>query len=112
MLTENERLWLKLRSMGEYCTWCPIPMLDCADMCAEGRCPTRSGDMMDVAVFEARVAAKLATLFQYITMDSPYDHEQEIPCNDCPMEHKCTLDCRESVLKYARLDTEEEMDAD
>ena len=110
MLTESERQWLQGRELSDhFCEWC-LNAQQCGELCW---CPTDRGtafECTDAAMFEARMVAKLAEAFQYVLHDAPGDHVQDIPCDDCPVK-KCRLDCKDSILKWARLQVEEEMDA-
>ena len=72
-------------------------------------------DMQDAAAFEARVAAKLATLLDesYFHIDTgSYESCREV----CPAHSLCPKgfnpDCRTTFVKYARIAVEEEMNAD
>lgn len=60
----------------------------------------------DAAEFEARVAAKLAEIFDASTEIAPL-------CPSCPCEDDCydgKLKCKAAILKFARLQVEDEMD--
>ena len=61
-------------------------------------------DMREAAEFEAQVAAKLADIYSEV--------EAEI-CHVCPVWSLCfgKQDCRATILKYARLLVEEEINA-
>jgi len=104
MLTQSEREWLYRRELiykwdGWY-VWDGYYEPD-----------TELENWQDAAEFEARVAAWLAEAFMYILHDAPGDHIQDMPCDDCPVK-ECKLDCKDSILKWARLTVEEEMDAE
>ena len=63
MLTESEIDWFRRRSMGPglyYCGWCMKYALCCNPQF--NRCPIKDSDWQEAAIFEARVAAKLAKL--------------------------------------------------
>lgn len=115
MLTESEKEWLKTRDKKRpYCFYCEA--LFGADSCY-WKCVTEScamyPDMKDAAEYEARVAAKLAT---YATMMVGSDIAA--PCLECPCQkagvcyHGTNKSCQWSFLTTARLQVEEEMDAD
>ena len=117
MLTESENTWLKTRDKKRpYCFYCEA--LFGTDSCY-WKCVTEScamyPDMKDAAIFEARVAAKLATLLDesYFHIDTgSYESCREV----CPAHSLCPKgfnpDCRTTFVKYARLAVEEEMNAD
>lgn len=109
MLTANEREWLEKRGKRRrYCRHCGKDRI-CTNINSIGTlCPTEDADFKDVAMFEAKVAAKLAEIFDASTEIAPL-------CPSCPCEDDCYaghLKCKAAILKYARLAVEEEMDAD
>lgn len=63
----------------------------------------RADEMLEAAEFESLVAAKLEDIYSEV--------ESEI-CHVCPAWRPCfgEQDCRATILKYARLKVEEEMD--
>lgn len=98
MLTDSENIWLKTRDKKrQYCFYCEA--LFGTDFCY-WKCVTEScamyPDMKDAALFEARVAAKLASssACQYVT------------------GHCMLTGCAACQLRDARLAVEEEMDAE
>lgn len=110
MLTESEREWLKTRDKKRsYCVYCEATFG--ADSCY-WKCVTEScamyPDMKDAAEFSERVAAKLSELPEDVH-PCPYGATNRCSYDDCGNPH---LGCRRSILKYARLAVEEEMDAD
>lgn len=130
MLTDNEKRWLQLRKLYEgvtylsyySCMHCPEYNIErwfeykypCNMACLHNGCPfidiRSSGtifDYVEAAEFEQRVTTKLANVFQHIN-----DYWVNLPCDACPQEGKCDMDCNDSILKWARLQVEEEMDAD
>lgn len=92
MLTESEKQWLHNRklSLNPYCGWCMRYALCCNPHYQ--MCPTQNTDLQDAAEFSERVAAKLA---EYAA--------QKIGIR---------VSRPERLLKAARLQVEEEMDAD
>lgn len=126
MLTNSEKLWLKTRDSYEHfsCRYCPgLPYYGpftpahgrpCARWCfkqKERKACWLASYYEDAAIFEARVAAKLANI-HFGTEDCAYcsNHinvnEYCGECKTASTDRKC-LACR---LKYARLKVEEEMD--
>ena len=105
MLTDSERAWLEQR--------------DAIQFALDGyRVPGLDGpyemqpDYEDAALFEARVAAKLAGITESM-MQTIQEYDDTYPCWACPANENCAgLECREVLLRYARLTVEEEMDAD
>ena len=65
-------------------------------------------DLLEAAEFEARVAVKLSILPEDVH-PCPYGATNRCSYDDCGNPH---LGCRRSILKYARLQVEEEMDAE
>lgn len=109
MLTASEKEWLEDRRRVAYCRYCNVSKL-CANSFASGyTCPLTAGNMKDAAEFSERVAAKLAEA--YGTM---MDHnEKHSLCQTCRFEVVKTLGCMstcaETVLRWAQLEVEEEM---
>ena len=105
MLTDSEREWLERREVIHQCEddyiW--------AGYWEEG---VELEVMHDAALFEARVAAKLAGITESM-MQTIQEYDDTYPCWACPANENCAgLECREVLLRYARLAVEEEMDAD
>lgn len=112
MLTYNEKRWLKKRNEWSVCSYCSnIPQT----MCLYGErphfCALLDVDYKDAAEFSERVAAKLAEAFMGV-IDAEFNYQLPSNCAACPCEGKCSLDCKDSILKWARLAVEEEMDAE
>lgn len=121
MLTDSEREWLKKKERilregkvwGAWCYACPNFGRDWAECYAHQYCPIFNSHeaLQDAALFEARVAAKLAT---YATMMVGSDIAA--PCLECPCQkagvcyHGTNKSCQWSFLTTARLQVEEEMD--
>lgn len=106
MLTDNEKEWLEKRGKRRrYCRYCGKDRI-CTNINSIGTlCPTEDADFKDVAMFEAKVAAKLAEIFDESTEIAPL-------CPSCPCEENCydgKLDCASAILMYARLEVEKEM---
>lgn len=105
MLTDSEKKWLEQRNAVQF-------------MVNQYRVPgTRDGyrirkiqtaDWRDAAEFEARVAVELSILPEDVH-PCPYGATNRCSYDDCGNLH---LGCRRSILKYARLKVEEEMNAD
>jgi hypothetical protein len=122
MLTDSEKAWLKKKERilregkvwGAWCYACPNFGRDWAECYAHQYCPIFNSHeaLQEAALFEARVAAKLANI-HFGTEDCPYcsNHinvnEYCSECKTASTDKRC-LACR---LKYARLKVEEEMDA-
>lgn len=109
MLKESELAWLEHRDAMQFLTGTYI-----ADF-AEYPLWNSGKDWQDAAEFEARVAAKLATLLDesYFHIDTgSYESCREV----CPAHSLCPKgfnpDCRATFVKYARLVVEEEEDVD
>lgn len=102
MLTASERAWLEDRKHKAYCRYCNVIKL-CSNPFASGYSCPLTGNMKDAAEFSERVAVKLADIYSEV--------ELEI-CHVCPAWRQCfgKQDCRTTILKYARLKVEEEMD--
>ena len=67
----------------------------------------KAHEMFEAAEFEARVAARLLEYHATIM-------QQGGICEACPAWEECTdteIQCKDMLLKYARLQIEEEMDA-
>lgn len=98
-----------------YCKYCSHNEVDeCHHAVMKDYCPTNLtvDSLVDAAEFEQRVAAKLAEA--YGTM---MDHnEKHSLCQTCRFEVVKTLGCMstcaETVLRWAQLEVEEEMDAE
>ena len=105
MLTDSELAWLKRRQFfnGFYSSGCLTCSLN-RTFCEKTDCLLHP-DLEDALEFSERVAAKLADIYAEITSEI---------CHVCPVWHLCfgKQDCRTTILKYARLKVEEEMDAD
>lgn len=101
MLTQSEREWLEHRDAMQFMTGTYI-----ADF-AEFPLWNNGKDWQEAADFEGRVAAKLASVYQHVN-----DYFINLPCDACPCEKNCNLDCQDSILRWAQLAVEEEMDAD
>ena len=107
MLTDSEREWLNNRDnyAEHFCRWCDA-WEDCQGELSAILCIswTQKVQLREAAEFEQRVAAKLADIYSEV--------ESEI-CHVCPAWFPCfgEQDCRATILKYARLKVEEEMDA-
>lgn len=115
MLTESEREWLKTRDKKRpYCFYCEA--LFGTDSCY-WKCVTETcamyPDMKDAAIFEARVAEKLA-LYNANTMDWMSNVFSPACWETCRGSRFCegNLSCAEATLAAARLQVEEEMDAE
>lgn len=111
MLTRGEKRWLKKRKEWSVCSYCSnIPQT----MCLYGErphfCALLDIDYKDAAEFEGRVASKLAQAFAKI-VDAEFDMEIRLICEACPATGRCNMDCCDSILKWARLQVEEEMEA-
>lgn len=102
MLTDNEREWLEKRGRRRrYCRHCGKDRI-CTNINSFGcLCPTEDADFKDVAKFEARVAARLASILP----------REILRCISESAAHR-KLDLWGMRLKWARLAVEEEMDAD
>ena len=101
MLTDSEREWLKARNIahpdGDYfCEHCDV-FAEC-HMYWPIECPTKLSIKPEDIAFEARVAAKLA---------DPYYPPMDVG-SDGPRLFMPPVD----RLKWARIDVEEEMNAD
>ena len=105
MLTDSEKRWLRDRKLSPspYCGWCMKYALCCNPKF--NHCPTKDSNWQDVAEFEARVAAKLAEAFMGI-IDVEFDYQLPSNCAACPCKGKCSLDCKDSILKWARFAVE------
>lgn len=119
MLTYNERSWLAWKKRisqmknvsAAWCHKCPQHGRNAAGCYGEPYCPLFP-DMQDALEYEGRVAAKLAEA--YGTM---MDHNEKYSiCQTCRFEVVKTLGCMstcaETVLRWAQLEVEEEMDND
>ena len=95
MLTDSEREWLEQRDAMQFLTGTYI-----ADF-AEYPLWNTGKDWQEAAEFEARVAAKLAGIFNGI--------EQCLNCKNSHMFDDHSL-CPSCKLKWARLTVEEEME--
>ena len=109
MLTKKELQWLDNR--GKFSCWyCPdIPQAMCTMGERPAHCAIMDTDWKEAAEFDGRVAAKLAEAFMGI-IDAEFDYQIPSNCAACPCKSKCSLDCKDSILKWARLAVEEEMD--
>lgn len=109
MLTKKELQWLDNR--GKFSCWyCPdIPQAMCAMGERPAHCAIMDTDWKDAAEFEVRVAALLAQAYAKI-IDVEFDMEIRLICEACPATGSCNMDCCDSILKWARLQVEEEMD--
>jgi hypothetical protein len=112
MLTINEKRWLVQRK--GYCNWCSVKFKtdSCFWVITAGLCPLypRQVSTQDAAEFSERVAAKLAINDTSYLPCHQKGHENQCPYdNYCPTDKKKTAWCK---LKHARLQVEEEMDAD
>lgn len=99
MLTKSEKEWLEKRSIGYCQMWCTPNSLKChIDRC----CPTQLSfmDYLFEAMFESRVAAKLAS----------WEQDLSIPCMETAVCERHPQNCPWCRLKYTRLAVEEEMD--
>ena len=112
MLTEEDRKWLEERRIatgedGVYCRYCnKRPSIITGGLCA-GICPMfpAAHQFRDAAEFEARVAAKLASM-DYA--DVPCAHGMRI---FCPRPGKAKQDCGTwCLMREARLAVEAEME--
>ena len=132
MLTDSENAWLADRKKDRLfvCRFCPgreygremtdtgVPCVcHCMSLHIRPECYKlhKGTGWDDAALFEARVAAKLATLLDesYFHIDTgSYESCREV----CPAHSLCPKglnpDCRTTFVKYARLMVEEEMNAD
>jgi hypothetical protein len=108
MLTASERAWLEDRKHKSYCRYCNVSKL-CANPFASGYSCPLTGNMKDAAEFSERVAAKLAQAYMKI-IDAEFDIEIRLICEACPAAGRCNMDCCDSILKWARLQVEEEME--
>ena len=108
MLTDSEREWLRLRPHDgtAYCWHCQNVGRDMKGCLDEPYCALVP-DYKDAAEFSERVAARMAELFAASTEIAPL-------CASCPCEDDCyanrRLKCGGQILKYARLQVEEEME--
>ena len=131
MLTDSENAWLADREKDRHfvCRFCPgkeygrempdtggVPCVcHCMSLHITPECYKlhKGTGWEDAALFEARVAAKLAT---YATMMVGSDIVA--PCLECPCQkagvcyHGTNKSCQWSFLTTARFAVEEEMDAD
>ena len=111
MLTESEIGWLRRRSMASslyYCGWCMKYALCCNQQF--NRCPIKNSDWQEAAIFETRVAAKLANGFPN---RSCRDWEKDYKCPGwevCKYLGVSKFHCPFAALKGARLQVDEEMD--
>ena len=98
MLTESEKKWLKDRKPKAYCRYCGIKYFCSNSNVSCFKCPLIMENLEDALEFSERVAAKLADPY-YPPMDAGSDGPQLfMPPAD--------------RLKWARIEVEEEMDAD
>lgn len=108
MLTESERGWAERRlALNIEDFWCESCGIEHCNPNEDCTLEDRMADWSDAAEFEARVAAKLAEIFDESTEIAPL-------CPSCPCEDDCydgKLKCKAAILKYARLQVEEEMDS-
>lgn len=119
MLTESEKQWIAWKrhiksiehGAGAWCQYqnCPHLGRNAAGCYGEPYCPLVP-DLADALEFEGRVAAKLAEAFAKI-IDAEFDMEIRLICEACPATGRCNMDCCDSILKWARLQVEEEMEA-
>lgn len=109
MLTKKELQWLDNR--GKFSCWyCPdIPQAMCTMGERPAHCAIMDTDWKDAAEFSERVAAKLAQAFAKI-IDAEFDMEIRLICEACPAAGMCNMDCCDSILKWASLQVEEEME--
>ena len=108
MLTDSEREWLKKKERilregkvwGAWCYACPNFGRDWAECYAHQYCPIFNSHeaLQEAALFEARVAAKLADPYY-----PPMDVGSDGPRLFMPPTDR---------LKWARIEVEEEMNAD
>lgn len=117
MLTNREKKWLKKRERYPFygCQYCEFDKF--GRHCMSEGIKANNGKMRclivpkkeafkETAEFDARVAAKLAEIFDASTEIAPL-------CPSCPCEDDCydgKLKCKAAILKYARLAVEEEME--
>lgn len=118
MLTNREKKWLKKRERYPFygCQYCEFDKF--GRHCMSEGIKANNGKMRclivpkkeafkEAAEFSERVAKKLASLFADSTEIAPV-------CAGCPCEDDCYanrhLKCTASILKYARLQVEEEME--
>lgn len=116
MLTASEKRWLIYRRKGYCRTWCKPNSICC--FMPSLYCPTSISfdDYREAAEFEAQVVAKLARqALNYASKKYPCRHG--FPVLGC-MRDKTKLTgsyavhCEDCFLREARLQVEEEMDAD
>ena len=120
MLTNSEKLWLKTRDSYEHfsCRYCPgLPYYGpftpahgrpCARWCykqKERKACWLASYYEDAALFEARVAAKLANPQWAVCWNS----DSCLEFGGSKDEPRWVWDCEWCRLKYARLQVEEEM---
>ena len=106
-MTKNEKLWLRERDkwFSPWCRRCD-GRFHCDEYRLDGRC-SLVPDTDDAAEFSERVAAKLA---EYAGKVAGYE-----PCCELCPDKTCNItdpkNCSITLLKDARLQVEEEMDA-
>lgn len=118
MLTQSEKRWIAWKhhiksiehGAGAWCQYqnCPHLGRNAAGCYGKPYCPLFP-DLADALEFEGRVAAKLAEVFMCV-IDAEFDYQIPYNCAACPCKGKCSLDCKDSIMKWARLAVEEEMD--
>ena len=113
MLTDSERAWLKYRDIvnprGTYfCEYCKDYAECHSDMGWGVECPTAPLSLHDAALFEARVAAKLANPQWAVCWNS----DSCLEFDGSKDEPRWWWNCAWCRLKHARLQVEEEMDAE
>lgn len=111
MLTDSEREWLNHRNIahpdGDYfCELCDV-FAEC-HMYWPIECPTKLSIKPEDIAFEARVAAKLANPQWAVCWNS----DSCLEFGGSKDEPRWVWDCEWCRLKHARLQVEEEMDAE
>ena len=108
MLTESEREWLEERDnwFSPWCSRCD-GRFHCDEHKLYGKC-SLTPDTDDAALFEARVAAKLANPQWAVCWNS----DSCLEFGGSKDEPRWWWDCEWCRLKHARLQVEEEIDAD
>jgi hypothetical protein len=107
MLTKSEKEWMENR--GKFSCWyCPnTPQVMCTMGERPAHCAIMDTDWKEAAEFSERVAAELAEMAQY---------NIKFGCDACPAyiddAVPCKPYCAALLLKTARLQVEEEMDAE
>ena len=114
MLTNSEREWLKRRQFfnGFYSGGCLTCSLN-RTLCDKADCPLHP-DLEDALEFSERIAVKLADLVKYSVRVCHHSCADCFLCktDKCHDDDPGNLTCEGTILKYARLAVEEEMNAD